>query len=339
MSSGSQIGGIIGGTIGFVASGFNPMGFKAGYLIGSAIGGYIDPVQVKGPRITDAQAMTSTVGGVITDGYGTFTTLTNVIYCSKTEEKANRSRGKGGGTKTTTYSYYRSYAIGVCVGPVDGIKWIKRNGKKVYTTDPNATAEEKQYSAKFAKKLRIYLGTEDQPVDPVMVADKGVGNVSAHLGLCYFTVEKDDLTDTGVIVPTYEVCVIKSGMSYITTTPYPLETGDAVSVGAAHGSYSTRDIVRHATSEDDSVVAGRIGVFTMRQPRKDVYSQNDEAVVAGTIGRFNSWSPRKDVYSQNDNAQINKRIGRFTKKFARFDVTSQNDSANINSRIGRFNKT
>ena len=33
-----------------------------GYSIGSMVGGYVDPVQVKGPRISDAQQQTSQDG-------------------------------------------------------------------------------------------------------------------------------------------------------------------------------------------------------------------------------------------------------------------------------------
>lgn len=40
--SGTSIGGIVGGAIGFVASGGNPIGAQIGFMIGPATGGYIE---------------------------------------------------------------------------------------------------------------------------------------------------------------------------------------------------------------------------------------------------------------------------------------------------------
>lgn len=41
--SGSTIGAVAGGAIGFVVSGFNPTGFKVGWMIGPNVGACIDP--------------------------------------------------------------------------------------------------------------------------------------------------------------------------------------------------------------------------------------------------------------------------------------------------------
>lgn len=221
--SGAQIGGVIGGIVGT----FFGMP-QVGYALGAAIGGYVDPVRTHGPRISDASAQTSSVGGVIPFGFGTFTTAGNLIWRDpKLREQAKHQRqGKGGGVKSTTYTYTRSYAIGICRGPIYGVKWIKRNGKKVYTTDPAATQEEKQASAKFAAKLKIYLGTETQMPDPTIVAVEGMANVPGHRGLAYIVVEHDDLTDLGGAVPQYEFCVQASPPeAYLTSVPYPVHYG------------------------------------------------------------------------------------------------------------------
>ncbi len=58
--SGQSVGGIIGGAIGFVVSGGNPIGAQIGFAVGAGVGAYVDPVRVKGPRLTDATTQTST---------------------------------------------------------------------------------------------------------------------------------------------------------------------------------------------------------------------------------------------------------------------------------------
>lgn len=228
--SGAQIGGVIGGIVGT----FFGMP-QVGYALGAAIGGYVDPVRTHGPRIGDSSAQTSSVGGVIPFGFGTFTTAGNLIWRDpKLREQAKHQRqGKGGGVKSTTYTYTRSYAIGICRGPIYGVKWIKRNGKKVYTTDPAATQEEKQASAKFAAKLKIYLGTETQMPDPTIVAVEGMANVPGHRGLAYIVVEHDDLTDLGGAVPQYEFCVQASPPeAYLTSIPYPVSGRECVGLSS-----------------------------------------------------------------------------------------------------------
>lgn len=192
-------------------------------MLGSAIGGYVDPINVTGPRLSDAMAQTSTVGGVIPFGDGVYVTAGNIIWRDVLKEHKNKDRegGKGGGQKTTTYTYTRSYAVGVCQAPIYGFHWIKRNGKKVYTSSPTATADEKAYSAKWLRKATLYLGDEAQMPDSTIVAVEGVGNVAPNRGLAYIVVENDDLTDMQGAIPQYEFCVRASPPeAYLTSRPY-----------------------------------------------------------------------------------------------------------------------
>ncbi|TDB26382.1 hypothetical protein ATCM_01090 [Stenotrophomonas sp. ATCM1_4] len=221
------------------------MGAQIGFSIGSAIGGYVDPVQVKGPRLTDAMSQTSTVGGVIPFGYGRYVTGGNIIWCDRLIEHVKRQRqGKGASSKTTTYTYTRSYAVGVCQGEIFGFHWIKRNGKKVYTSDPAATAEEKAYSAKWLGKVTLYRGGESQMPDSTIVAVEGAGNVSPFRGLAYIVVENDDLTDLSGAVPQYEFCVIATPPeAYLTSKPYPQLTGESQSYEVSPLGMSLRSMV------------------------------------------------------------------------------------------------
>ena len=222
--SGAQIG----GTIGYMIGG------NWGYMIGSYIGGYIDPTKIKGPRLTDAAQQTSSVGVPLPFGYGTFSTAGNVIWTDDLKEHVKRKReGKGGTTKTYTYTYTRSYAIGVCEGPIYNYLIIKRNGKVVYNSDPNAPVADKDYSAKWLQKVTLYYGDEQQMPDSTIEAVVGAGNVSAFRGLAYIVVENDDLTDLAGAVPQYEFIVQATLPDvYVTSQPYPILSEDHVDVRA-----------------------------------------------------------------------------------------------------------
>lgn len=255
--SGSTIGGIVGGAIGFMVGG--PIGAQVGFAIGSAVGAYVDPVQVRGPRLSDSMAQTSTVGGMIPFGYGRYLTGGNIIWCDELKEHIKRQRqGKGGGAKTTTYTYTRSYAVGVCQGEIYGFHWIKRNGKKVYTSDPAATEEEKAYSAKWLQKVSLYLGGESQMPDSTIAAVEGAGNVSPFRGLAYIVVENDDLTDLSGAIPQYEFVVIANSVAYATTPPYAVE--DIVELATSRGLFSVSNRESPSSAEGVSAFASVIEI-------------------------------------------------------------------------------
>lgn len=201
--SGSQIG----GAVGFLVGSF----FGApqlGFFLGSTLGGIVDPTKIKGPRLSDAQAQTSQEGIPIPFGYGTFPCAGNVIWAGPLVEHEEEEGGKGGPV-TVTYSYTRSYAIGVCEGPISGIVRIKRNGKLVYDISPTSTIRGK--SAKFLRRCTIYLGDETQLVDPVIEAEVGANMTSPYRGLAYIVMEDDDLTDSQGAIAQYEFVVQKCG--------------------------------------------------------------------------------------------------------------------------------
>jgi len=223
---GSTIGGVIGAAIGGYFGG--GQGAQWGWMIGSAVGGYIDPEQVYGPRLDDANETTAQDGIPIPFGWGTFPCHGNVIWRDRLYEHEESSRGgKGGSTENITYRYTRSYAIGICEGPITGILIVKLNGKIVYDarTDEALTAagytaddiaQSRAAMTKWLQNVTFYLGTETQTADPTIEAVEGVGNVEHYLGLAYMVVEDDDLTDFRGAIPQYEFVVTKEG----DTTPY-----------------------------------------------------------------------------------------------------------------------
>lgn len=223
----SNILGAVGAVVGFYFGG--PQGAQWGWMIGSAVGGYVDPTQVQGPRLQDTRGQTSAVGGAIPRAWGTAPVPGNIIWQQPgVTEHRHTDDGKGSGTEQVTYTYTRSYAIMFHLGEIAGVLQIKRNGKIVYDVrdDDTLTQEwvaagndlvdafryrnwRRAENAKFINKCRIYTGTQTQEPDPTIESYKGVGNASAYRGRAYFVVT-DDETQAGEIAQ-YEIVVASCG--------------------------------------------------------------------------------------------------------------------------------
>lgn len=252
-TAGQAIGAIGGAIIGGIIGG--PAGAQFGYAIGSAIGGYVDPTKTSGPRLTDAQNQTSTVGGVIPFGYGTYTCAGNIIWVDRLiEHKKTERVGKGGGQKNTTYTYTRSYAIGISE-TISSYVWIKKNGKLVYAANPASLGAAMGWTSKqisdlaaasnkFLQMATLYYGTASQMPDSTIVAVEGVGNVSPFRDLAYIVLENEDLTDTQGAVSQYEFCVNATPPeAYLTSKPYAQYLDDSMRLEPIFLSSSTRALL------------------------------------------------------------------------------------------------
>lgn len=206
--SGSTIGGVIGGVIGFVWGGGN---WQAGWMIGSAIGGYVDPDVIKGPRLDRNQKQLSNEGAPRPLIYGNGAVMGNIIQCGPIVEHKKKERTGKGGPVQETYTYTRTVAIRICEGQVLGgdMKLIRvwMNDKLVYDRTPGATLTAD--SAKFASILTFYPGSETQLPSPSLEAlpaenGGGAGNVPAYRGTCYAVLTDLDCTDFGGAVPQFK---------------------------------------------------------------------------------------------------------------------------------------
>jgi hypothetical protein len=182
-SVGQAVGGLVGGVIGFFLGG--PTGALYGAQLGMMGGGLLDPAKVKGPRLEDLSFQTSTYGSVIPRVYGTIAQTGNVFWLknNKLTERSSTSGGKGG-PEVTTYKYYATFAVGLCQGPIDGVRriWI---GPDLWYDAGSATVKKIIASQKKSDKFTVYLGTETQTADPLIQADKGAANTPAYRGLAY----------------------------------------------------------------------------------------------------------------------------------------------------------
>lgn len=232
-SAGQAVGGIVGAIVGFFVGG-GPTGALYGAQVGMLAGSYLDPPKLpttSGPRISDLTVQTSTYGAVIPRVYGAAAVTGNIIWVEGGQIKETitvskqKSGGKGGGSKakTRTYSYSATFAVGICEGPIVGIRRIWIGPELWYdagATDPETiVASNAQLS-----NVGIYLGTSTQSPDPRIQAEKGAGSTPAWLGLAYLVFYDLQLAKYGnsLAGAQVKVEVVQSG----NVDPYPYATSD-----------------------------------------------------------------------------------------------------------------
>jgi len=262
-------------------------GANLGIMLGSIVGGALEsPTHYKGPRLADASTQVSTVGGMIVFGYGRFVTAGNVIWTTPLRETETTKKSGNiltGKSKTTTYHYWRDYAIAVCQGPIYGFQWIKRNGKKIWPLaienppPPNPphghqskakrltsrTARRRHeankkwkddwsnYRGQWAiKHLIVHYGSADQLPDTV-ISDREKTAISAFKELAYIVVNNEELTDSAGAIPSFEFCVIASPPEvYVTSRPFPLRETDHLRLNAQPQTIQVRSILQCSTHHD-----------------------------------------------------------------------------------------
>jgi hypothetical protein len=200
-SAGQAIGAVIGAIIGS----FTPVGPIIGAQIGMTIGGMLDPPKgptIRGPRLSDLRVQTATYGVNIPRIYGTVATYGNVFWVENNQlresVKKKKSGGKGGGGGSTikTYSYSATFAVGLCKGPIAGVRRVWVGSKLIYDAGA-ADIESIIASNRAATSFAIYTGSTTQMPDPRMQAAIGATNCPAYRGLAYIVLYDFPLADHG----------------------------------------------------------------------------------------------------------------------------------------------
>ncbi len=226
--------GVAGGVIGAYFGG--PVGAQIGFAIGSAIGGMVDPEKIQGPKLGEVPVQTGRDGVAIPYGWGIIHTAGNIIQKNPVVEiEVEESQGKGGGSKVVSTRRLRTYAIGVCRGPIAGILRIWENDKLVYDRrnqlGVGAVAIPVSETNTYAENITIYLGDEDQLPDPELEGNWGVGTTPAFRGLAYITWNNYDITDFGSVIPQYRFEVQVHAPAIVTSRIYPIEAKDRIDLG------------------------------------------------------------------------------------------------------------
>lgn len=188
---------------------------STGWAIGSYLGGAIfrPTVRIEGPRLQDTKVQVSTYGTAIPIVYGAMRIAGNVIDMSEIREHSTtkKQRGKGGGTKYTTYTYEADVAVALCEGEIAGVSKVWANGELIYNIGVGATVETLIASNLMAEGLKVYTGSEDQMPDATLEALHGAGNVPAYRGIAYVVFSTLWLEKYGNRLPNFEFEVVKVG--------------------------------------------------------------------------------------------------------------------------------
>lgn len=184
----------IGGFLIGAAIGYPQLGFLVGSLVGSALFPTKLP-GVQGPRLSDTKTTTAQLGAPLMEVFGMEAVPGVVMWMADVVEipHTETQGGKGGPEQSvTTYSYTQSIAVGLCRGPMGGLRRIWENGKLVYDIRSQQEDESDQDfeqriigSQAYATGFVLYLGDEEQEPDPTIELDKGIGNVPPFRGLMY----------------------------------------------------------------------------------------------------------------------------------------------------------
>ncbi|MBD8790970.1 hypothetical protein IFR09_11330 [Pseudomonas syringae] len=156
----------------------------------------------------------------------------NIIHCQepikRMVKESTQGGGKGGGGKkeTKVEHVFRTYAIGVCEGPITSFSRIWRNNKLVYDARGNEWGDVN--NPVFLQAYRLYLGGWDQMPSPDLEAIWGVGNVPAYRGTAYIVAIDEDLTEMSGAVPQFQFEVERAEGFSLTSRVYPGEVIEAV---------------------------------------------------------------------------------------------------------------
>ncbi|MBN2568121.1 MAG: hypothetical protein JXB42_01690 [Deltaproteobacteria bacterium] len=197
MSTGSIVGAVVGGAIGFAIGG--PTGAMYGAAIGFGLGMYIDPatpdVATPGnPLQSELQIMTNSVGTPILDALGAVKITGNLLWFGLERSVAQTQTtktGKGGGSETTTvtgYKYYMSWAMGLCLGPVDTLYAVYKNDDVVWEgkLDRPGSGGEETIVLTGMGSLTFYFGTSDQAANSTLGAALNDPTLNPpYRGLCW----------------------------------------------------------------------------------------------------------------------------------------------------------
>lgn len=215
----------VGAAVGFVVSGFNVAGAQWGFAIGSAVGALTaEKPHIQGPRLDDLQVVGTDYGQSIPWVAGSPRLAPQYIWLSPVREIANTTKqGKGGGAKSTTYTYEVDVVLMVSENTTeDAVRhWV--NSELVAAVVPGtpdaediaAGSAEAIDSLRFLSKtpgkwrsLTVCRGLPDQMPHPIYEAAVGAGNAPAYRGRTTIVLEALQLGN-GKALPNLEHQITK----------------------------------------------------------------------------------------------------------------------------------
>lgn len=224
----SVAGAVVGGVIGWFAGG-GPTGAAYGAEIGFALGGIASTLLVhqRSPTPGDLRVQGSSYGTSIPILYGLFRAAGNLIWAGQPSQSGGGGGGKGGMGKggSGQIKVSMSFAVGLCEGPILGVRRVWANGKLIYDISNPSDFQAISGSSQMTTNFQVYLGNETQLPDPLMEAELGVGNVPPNRGLAYVVFNNLDLSTWGNYLPNLSFEVLANG-----TKTYAVSGSEAATV-------------------------------------------------------------------------------------------------------------
>ncbi len=173
------------------------IGGPVGGAIGALIGQQADQAifgsgTIEGPRLKELSVTTSSYGQPIARVFGRMRVPGTVIWSTDLIESSAKSGGGKGRPSTKTYSYSTSFAVALSSLPVSSLGRIWADGELLRGAAGDLKTE---------GVLRFYDGHGDDPVDPLVAADKGSA-APAFRDCAYVVFEDLQLADFGNRIPT-----------------------------------------------------------------------------------------------------------------------------------------
>ncbi|KQV43510.1 MULTISPECIES: glycoside hydrolase/phage tail family protein [unclassified Rhizobium] len=178
---------------------FGPVGAILGRAAGALAGSVVDRAliggrAISGARLGDARIPGADEGSAITRAYGTVRIGGTLIWATRFEEevRSERQGGKASGPRVETFRYFANFALGICEGEIAGVRRVWADGRELDLT----TIE-----------MRVYRGTEEQAVDPLIEAKQG--EAPAFRGVAYAVFERLPLDGFGNRLPVIQFEVLR----------------------------------------------------------------------------------------------------------------------------------
>ena len=186
------------------------LGSAIGGPLGGAIGGLIGQ-QIdtrlftsggrEGPRLRELAISTSSYGQPIPRQFGRMRVPGTVIWSTDLVESKRKEKGRKGQPSTTIYAYSASFAVAVSSTPIARVGRIWADGNLL---------RGEQGDLKVGGAIRVYRGFGDDPVDPLIAADKG-NKAPAFRDCAYVVFEDLELGDYGNRIPALSFEIFAEG--------------------------------------------------------------------------------------------------------------------------------
>ncbi|NKX46312.1 baseplate multidomain protein megatron [Roseicyclus persicicus] len=236
-AAGAAIGGLTSGTM------LGLTGAVIGRAVGATLGRVIDQrllgagsEPVERGRIDRFRITQAGEGAPVAQLFGRMRLGGQVIWATRFVETTTTSGGGKGAPpqpRTTTYSYSVSLAVALCEGEIRRVGRVWADGVELDLTTVS---------------MRVYAGTGDQMLDPLMEAVEGAGQVPAYRGIAYVVFEDLDLTPYGNRVPHFAFEVTRAAQPRREMLPAAADLVRAVALMPGTGEYvlSTRPVTYRA---------------------------------------------------------------------------------------------